>query len=72
MAVGYGLPRLLNLPRSQAIAISMEIGIHNGTLAIFIALTVLQNATMSVPAAVYSIIMFVTAGAFTFWLNRGR
>lgn len=72
MAVGYGLPRLLDLPRSQAIAISMEIGIHNGTLAIFIALTVLQNATMSVPAAVYSIIMFVTAGAFTFWLNRGR
>ena len=70
MAVGYGLPRLLDLPRSQAIAISMEIGIHNGTLAIFIALTVLQNATMSVPAAVYSIIMFVTAGAFTFWLNR--
>ena len=72
MAIGYGLPRWLDLPRSQAIAISMEIGIHNGTLAIFIALTVLQNATMSVPAAVYSIIMFVTASAFTFWLNRGR
>jgi BASS family bile acid:Na+ symporter len=70
MAVGYGLPRLLDLPRSQAIAISMEIGIHNGTLAIFIALTVLQSATMSVPAAVYSIIMFVTASAFTLWLNR--
>ena len=72
MAIGYGLPRLLDLPRSQAIAISMEIGIHNGTLAIFIALTVLQNSTLSVPAAVYSIIMFVTASAFTFWLNRGR
>ena len=72
MAIGYGLPRWLDLPRSQAIAISMEIGIHNGTLAIFIALTVLQNATLSVPAAVYSIIMFVTASAFTFWLNRGR
>jgi len=70
MAVGYGLPRLLDLPRGQAIAISMEIGIHNGTLAIFIALNVLQNAAMSVPAAVYSIIMFITAGAFTFWLNR--
>ena len=71
MAIGYGLPRWLDLPRSQAIAISLEIGIHNGTLAIFIALTVLQNATLSVPAAVYSIIMFVTASAFTFWLNRG-
>lgn len=72
MAVGYGLPRLLELPRGQAIAIAMEIGIHNGTLAIFIALNVLQNPAMSVPAAVYSIIMFVTAGAFTVWLNRGR
>jgi BASS family bile acid:Na+ symporter len=55
MAIGYGLPRVLALPRGQAIAISMEIGIHNGTLAIFIALNVLQNAAMSVPAAVYSI-----------------
>jgi BASS family bile acid:Na+ symporter len=72
MAIGYGLPRVLALPRGQAIAISMEIGIHNGTLAIFIALNVLQNAAMSVPAAVYSIIMFVTAGVFTAWLNRSR
>ncbi len=70
MAIGYGLPRLLRLPRGQAIAISMEIGIHNGTLAIFIALNVLEDARMSIPAAVYSIIMFMTAGAFTLWLNR--
>lgn len=70
MGIGYGLPRLLRLPREQSIAISMEIGIHNGTLAIFIALNVLQDARMSIPAAVYSIIMFVTAGAFTLWLNR--
>jgi BASS family bile acid:Na+ symporter len=72
MAIGYGLPRVLALPRGQAIAISMEIGIHNGTLAIFIALNVLQDAAMSVPAAVYSIIMFATAGVFTLWLNRSR
>jgi BASS family bile acid:Na+ symporter len=69
IGVGYGLPRLLRLPRSQSIAISMEIGIHNGTLAIFIALNVLQNAQMSIPAAVYSIIMFFTAGAFAYGLN---
>jgi bile acid:Na+ symporter, BASS family len=70
MSAGYGLPRLLKLPREQSIAISMEIGIHNGTLAIFIALNVLQNPTMSIPAAVYSIIMFITAGIFAVWLNR--
>lgn len=72
MAIGYGLPRLLDLPRGQAIAIAMEIGIHNGTLAIFIALNVLQNAAMSVPAAVYSILMFLTAGLLTLWLNHRR
>lgn len=72
MGVGYGLPRLLRLPRGQSIAISMEIGIHNGTLAIFIALNVLQNPTMSIPAAVYSVIMFITAGIFAYWLNRAR
>lgn len=70
MAVGYGAPRLFRLPERQAIAISMEIGIHNGTLAIFIALNVLQNAAMSIPPAIYSLIMFVTAGLFVLLLSR--
>ncbi|MCD9005365.1 bile acid:sodium symporter family protein [Luteimonas sp. XNQY3] len=70
MGAGYAAPRALKLPRRQAIAIAMEIGIHNGTLAIFIALNVLGNATMSAPAAVYSLLMFVTAAAFAAWLNR--
>ena len=71
MAAGYWAPLALRLPRGQAIAIAMEIGIHNGTLAIFIALNVLQNATISVPAAVYSLLMFVTAAVFAWWVSRG-
>ena len=67
MGLGYTAPRALRLPRRQALAIAMEIGIHNGTLAIFIALNVLQNPTMSVPAAVYSLLMFFTAAAFAWW-----
>ncbi len=70
LGAGYVAPMSLKLPRAQSIAIAMEIGIHNGTLAIFIALNVLKNSTMSVPAALYSLIMFFTAGAFAFWLNR--
>jgi len=70
MAVGYAAPLALKLPEKQAIAIAMEIGIHNGTLAIYIALNVLNNGTMGVPAAIYSLIMFVTAGVFAWWLNR--
>ena len=70
MGTGYYAPLALKLPRRQAIAIAMEIGIHNGTLAIFIALNVLNNPAMSIPAAVYSLIMFFTAAAFAFWLVR--
>jgi BASS family bile acid:Na+ symporter len=47
----------------------MEIGIHNGTLAIFIALTVIGNSTMATPAVIYSLIMFFTAALFGYLVN---
>lgn len=71
MGAGYAAPLALRLPRRQAIAIAMEIGIHNGTLAIYVALNVLQSTAMSVPAAVYSLLMFLTAAAFAWWVTRG-
>lgn len=70
MGTGYLAPLAIRLPKKQAIAIAMEIGIHNGTLAIFIALNVLQNPAMSVPAAIYSLLMFFTAAVFAFWAAR--
>jgi BASS family bile acid:Na+ symporter len=66
LMVGYLVPRLLRLSKQQAIAIGMEIGIHNGALAITIAYSplMLNNSTMAIPPAVYSLIMFFTAGLF--------
>jgi BASS family bile acid:Na+ symporter len=72
MAIGYYFPRWLNIGKKQSIAIGMEIGIHNGTLAIYIALNVLNNSMMSVPPAIYSLLMFFTAAAFGFLVNRGK
>lgn len=69
LGVGYLLPLWAKLPRSQAIAISMEIGIHNATLAIYLAASVLGNITYAVPAALYGVLMFFTAGAFTVLLK---
>ena len=69
MLVGYQVPRLFHIGKKQAIAIGMEIGIHNGTLAIYIALSVLGNSAMSIPPAIYSLIMFFTAAAFGYWVN---
>ncbi|MDO9018572.1 MAG: bile acid:sodium symporter family protein [Deltaproteobacteria bacterium] len=72
LAVGYFVPRLARLPERQAIAIGMEIGIHNGTLAIAIASgpTLLNNSTMAIPPAIYSLIMFFTAALFGALVSR--
>jgi BASS family bile acid:Na+ symporter len=70
MTVGYVVPRLVRLPKRQATAISMEIGVHNTALAIYVALNVLDQEVMAVPAAIYSVVMFATAGLATWWLRR--
>ena len=69
MGIGYFLPLLLRIEQRQALSISMEIGIHNGTLAIYIALSVIGNSAMSIPAAIYSLIMFFTAALFGFLIS---
>ena len=72
MGLGYYLPQVWRVEKKQAVAIGMEIGIHNGTLAIFIALSVLNNSIMSVPAALYSILMFFTAALFGYLVKRNK
>jgi bile acid:Na+ symporter, BASS family len=72
LGVGYGVPRLLKLSQRQSVAIGMEIGIHNGTLAIAIALSplMLNDPAMAIPAAIYSGWMFVTAALFGWWVSK--
>jgi BASS family bile acid:Na+ symporter len=70
LVAGYGLSRAARLSRPQATAIAFEVGIHNGTLAIYIALQVLELASAAVPAAVYSVSMYLTAGVLVWWLLR--
>lgn len=72
LGVGYVLPSFIKLPQRQSIAIAMEVGIHNSTLAIYIALSVLQNYAYAMPAAVYSIVMFFTAGVFAVLVNQRK
>ena len=60
MAIGYTLARWLMLPMRQRLSISIESGIQNGTLGIMIAATLLQNSVMTIPVAIYSLLMFIT------------
>ena len=70
LTVGFFVPRLFRVEPRQAVASSFEIGIHNATLAIVIAQTVLGNVEMSLPAAVYGVLMFFVALAFGFLIRR--
>ena len=72
LTIGYVVPRMLTVSRRQAIATSFEIGIHNSTLAIAVALTVLEQDDMAVPAAVYGVLMFFVAVVFGKVITRGK
>jgi BASS family bile acid:Na+ symporter len=70
LTLGFLVPRLFGVVRRQAIASAFEIGVHNGTLAIAIAISVLDSVELAVPAAVYSVIMFPAAAVFGWLITR--
>jgi bile acid:Na+ symporter, BASS family len=60
MLAGILAGKLFRLSLAQQICIAIEVGIQNGTLAITITAGLLNNPDMAVPAAVYSLLMYVT------------
>jgi BASS family bile acid:Na+ symporter len=74
MVLGYLTARMFRIQIKQAISISIESGIQNGTLAITIAVVLLNNSEFAIAPAIYSLLMFFTGGA-VIWLglrNRKR
>ncbi|MGE0338808.1 MAG: bile acid:sodium symporter family protein [Xanthobacteraceae bacterium] len=70
MLTGYLAPLALRLPERQAIAITMEIGIHNTALAIYVALNVLNNPAASLVPGIYTLSMYLTATLFAVYVSR--
>jgi bile acid:Na+ symporter, BASS family len=65
MATGYGLGKWLLHSEAQARTICLEVGLQNGTMALLITSTLLQDNPMSMAPIVYSLLMFATATLFT-------
>jgi len=63
MLVGFLSGRMFRLSLPQQICIAIEVGIQNGTLAIAITAGLLGNPEMAVPAAIYSLLMYITGFA---------
>lgn len=70
MTVGFFLARVFLLSKRQAITVAIESGIQNGTLGIMIAATLLKNSEMTIPVAIYSLIMFLSATVIILLNNR--
>lgn len=72
LAVGYFVPRAFAVERRQAVASAFEIGMHNATLAVVIAQSVLLDTEMSLPAGVYAVLMFLLATVFGLLIKDRR
>jgi BASS family bile acid:Na+ symporter len=72
MALGYAIATFAKLTSQDATAITIEVGIQNGTLAIAIASapTFLNTPAMAIPAAIYSLLMLVVSGTFVGWMQH--
>lgn len=72
LLLGYVTGILFSLNFHQRVSISIETGIQNGTLAIGIALSpaLLNSTEIAIPAAIYSLMMFVTASFVVLWSRK--
>jgi BASS family bile acid:Na+ symporter len=60
LLAGFATAKAFRLPLAQQLCIAIEVGLQNGTLAIAITAGLLNNAQMAIPAAVYSLMMYLT------------
>ncbi|MEV0685047.1 bile acid:sodium symporter family protein [Nocardia sp. NPDC050378] len=70
LVTGYLVPLAFGVSAPQAIASSMEVGVHNSAIAITLAITVLDSARIAVPAAVYAVLMTPLATLFGALISR--
>lgn len=70
LVVGFIVARLAGINAVQTGTIAIETGIQNSTLAITVALTILNNNEMAVVPGLYAIWMYVTGFALAYWMTR--
>jgi BASS family bile acid:Na+ symporter len=70
MGIGYFSAWLFKLNFKNTISITIESGIQNGTLALVIATSILNNVEMGIPTGAYAIWMFLTAGILMWQLGK--
>jgi BASS family bile acid:Na+ symporter len=70
MVVAYYFAQLFASGKEQKKCITIECGLQNGTLAIFVATSIFGGGMYVVPAATYSLIMFATSLIFVYLVRK--
>ncbi|PHQ86160.1 MAG: symporter [Candidatus Pelagibacter sp.] len=70
MVVAFYVAKLFGTGNAQKKCIAIECGLQNGTLAIFVGTTLFGGGAFVIPAATYSLIMFVTSLIFVFFVRN--
>jgi BASS family bile acid:Na+ symporter len=68
--VGYYVAKMFATGVSQRKCISLECGLQNGTLAVFVATQLFDDTAFMVPTAAYALIMFVTSIFFVLIVRK--
>ena len=70
MTVGFYVAKVFASGMDQRKCISLECGLQNGTLAVFVSTQLFDNIVYMVPTAAYALIMFVTSIIFVFLVKK--
>ena len=70
MIVGYYVAKFLATGVEQRRCISLECGLQNGTLAVFVSTQIFDEMIYMVPTAAYALIMFITSLMFVYLVRR--
>jgi BASS family bile acid:Na+ symporter len=70
MLIGFYVAKIFATGIQQRKCISLECGLQNGTLAIFVATQIFNDVAYIIPAAIYSLIMFATSLIFVFLIKK--
>ena len=70
MIVAYYLAQTFASGIKQKKCITIECGLQNGTLAIFVAVSIFEGGMYVIPAATYSLIMFATSLIFIYLVKN--
>jgi bile acid:Na+ symporter, BASS family len=70
MVIGFYVAKIFASGVAQRKCISLECGLQNGTLAVFVATQIFNDVVYMIPTAAYALVMYITSFIFLFFVRK--